>query len=123
MATIEFDNLFNEAYPKTKRYLTLKSGQSIVRGEAIALETSTGKLITYSDADKATAPFFGISPTETDATGGDIEGVEIITGCEVNANAIVFSDTDDSVTETLTQEWRLKGVHIVPFISGDVGTV
>ena len=122
MATIEYDNLFNEAYPKTKQYLTLLSGQSIVRGEVIG-KNSSNKLVSYTDADKATIPFFGIAPADVDATGGDVEGVECITGCEVNSSALIFSASGDAVDQTFIDSCRLKGVHLVPFISGAVGTV
>lgn len=118
MATIEYDNLFNESYPKTKQYLTLKSGQSVVRGEVLAKETASGKLVTYTDTGKSGSPFFGIAPADTDATSGDISGVEVITGCEVNASALIFSASSDATIQTFVDSCRLKGVHLVPFISG-----
>lgn len=118
MATISNDNLFNESYPKTKRYMPLASGQSVVRGEVLAIVTATGKLETYTDAGKSTKPFFGISPDDYDATGGELAGVEVITGCEVNANALIFSASSDALIETFVQNCRLKGVHIVPFRDG-----
>lgn len=118
MATISYDNLFNEGYPKTKRYLPLTSGQSVVRGEVLAIVTATGKLITYTDADKSSNPFFGISPDDYDATGGELGGVEVITGCEVNANALIFSASGDEADEAFVQAARLKGVHILPFRDG-----
>jgi len=119
---IEFDNLFNESYPKAKRYLTLKSGEVLTRGMAVGKQTSDDKLVAYTDAGKSTAPFFGISPADYDASDAAIDGVEIVTGCEVNENAIVFQESTDSATEAFIEAARLKGVHIVPFISGAVAT-
>ncbi len=117
-AIIGYDNLFNEGYPKTKRYLALTSGQSVVRGEVLAIVTATGKLETYTDAGKSTKPFFGISPDDYDATEGELGGVEVITGCEVNANALIFSASGDTADETFVKACRLQGVHIVPFRDG-----
>lgn len=120
--TVEFDNLFNESYPKAKRYGTLKSGETLARGEVVGKQTSDDKLVAYTDAGKSAAPFFGISPADYDATDAAIDGVEIVTGCEVNENALLFKASADSATEAFNDAARLKGVHVVPFISGAVAT-
>lgn len=122
MATIEFDNLFNLDYPMAKQYLSLKEGESIVRGQVIAKQTSDDLLVAYTDADKSSNPFFGIAPDDIDATDAQIDGVEIITGCEVNSGDLIFSASGDAVNQALIDAARLKGVHIVPFISGAQGT-
>lgn len=121
--TVNFDNLFDVKYPMTEQFHTLKLGEVLVRGQAVAKETSGDKLVAYTLAGVAGAPFFGISPDDYDATDAAIDGVKCITGCRVNKTEVVFGASGDTATQAFVEAARLKGVHVVAFISGAVATV
>lgn len=97
--------------------LPLASGQNVVRGEVLAYNTSTNKINTYNaGGSNGTNAFYGIAVEAVNATSGE-KRVDVYVGGEFKIGGLVFSDTDDTATQTFINAARDKGCFLKTALS------
>lgn len=82
---------------------TIKSGQNVVAGELLGIETATGKYVAYDPADTidGSGTIAGISYDNVDATLADIAGaVIVLRDAEVRGSDLTYNEAVAGVVTT-----------------------
>ena len=95
IGTFEPDNLFaGGVQPVVTDSITVKSGQSYVRGSVVALDAEEkAVLVDSTSATDSIKKPYGILTDDVDATTEDRETTVYLTG-EFNQDALIFGGTD-----------------------------
>lgn len=91
----------------------VKSGQTLVAGELVGIETATGKYVKYNPANTivGSKTIVGISYDDVDATGGDTRAVFVVRDAEVRRSDLTYNE---AVAGTVTAEVAgLKALGII----------
>jgi len=96
VAATNYDNILSGDFPITSDNFTLTNGQNLGKFTAVALNTSTNKLVALqSGGSNGTDTPFGILFEDGDASGGDII-VSIWTTGSFNRDEIIFTKSGDT---------------------------
>ena len=114
MARVELDDLVGDGETLAENH-ALTSGENVVRGQALAMVTATGKLEAYVHADVGAKPFYGIATTDSDATDGELPSVGVYVKGIFNTNKVEFASSLDDV-EDIRDNARTKGVFFSAFV-------
>lgn len=111
IGSFEYDNLFAGGVANVVTdTVTVKSGQSYVRGTVIALDSEKKAVIVDSaSADESAKVPYGILADDVDATTEDVPAVVYLTG-EFNQNALIFGGQD--TYETHKEALRKIGIFL-----------
>lgn len=91
------DNFFTGSKPVGTKEVVIKTGENIAAREVVALQTSTGKYITYAEGGTDGANVaVGIATYAVDATAADVTA-QIYNAGTFNPDALVFSGTPNAV--------------------------
>lgn len=90
-------NKFSGAQPKNTKEVAFKVGQNIASMEVVALESTTGKYVTYAEGgSNGTNIAVGIAAYAVDATGAETNA-QIYSAGSFNPAELVFSGTPTQV--------------------------
>lgn len=91
--SIAADNFFTGAKPVSTVERAIKVGQNIAAREVLALETTTGKFVTYAEGgSNGTNVAVAIAAYAVDATAAET-GAQVYEAGTFNPDALVFSGT------------------------------
>jgi len=91
------DNFFTGSAPVETTEVAIKVGQNIAAREVIALETTTGKYVTYAEGGaNGTGTALFINAYAVDATAAETNA-QVYKAGSFNPDALVFSGTPSAV--------------------------
>lgn len=91
--SIAADNFFTSGKPVGTREVAVKVGQDIAAREVLALETTTGKVVTYAEGgSNGTNIASFIAPFAIDATSAE-QNAQVYDAGGFNPDLLVFSGT------------------------------
>ena len=91
------DDFFSGDKPVKTKDVALKVGQNVVAREVLALETTTGKYVTYAEGGaNGTGVAVAIAAYDTDATGAETV-VQAYSEGSFNPEKLVFSGTPSAL--------------------------
>lgn len=112
IGTTEYNKLLGAGPYKTTARFVLVSGQSVVQGEVLGFNTSTGKLSSYdSGGSNGLNAFWGVAAEDVDATEGDTYCPAYVSA-NFKEQGLIFGTSGDSVTAALWNQARDKQCYI-----------
>jgi hypothetical protein len=82
---------------RSRAVVTIASGEDLVAGQVLALNSGSGKYEAYdNDGTSTTNAAAAILFDAADATDGDVEAVAIVRDAEVHGDEIVFAASEDT---------------------------
>lgn len=111
-SVLAYDILMGQGPYRTFAGMDLASGNTIVRGQVMAHNTSTGKIVPYdSGGSNGAEIFYGIAVADVDASAGDVRCPLYVSG-GFKSGGLTFETSGDSVTEAFRTVARGTGVYL-----------
>lgn len=82
---------------RSRATVTIAEGENLQAGAVLALNSDSGKYEAYdNDGTTTTNAARAILYDNVDATDGDMEAVALVRDCEVNAEELVWANSEDT---------------------------